>query len=554
MKRSLECYILISLLLIFSAVSYAIQGPTTTYCNLSVGKFYTYNLTPNASYSDRWGNKWTDGARLTDEELGQNWPLTEWMGWFSGDAYTLEIVLDLGKVNSVDLIRLNTCSRLGYGIEYPVEVRFYYRQSSSDQWQMYGGAKDPGANTQGYSPVWIEEQGDAVDARYIKFELDGPASAHMFVSEIEVYGDYLNSWKNVPDWGCIHGAYPSNTQYYMSIGTYENVTQKPMSMALWYANMGASNFKDYLGGLWRSQYGLSYNIDYQGARYLEVGWEPEGYITAEDVASGYYDSYFETFFLESIDYSNRGGNMDPVWLRPMSEMNGGWTFVGNAAAWGGDPLNFRRAWRRMFNAAEQVGADTEHIFLWSPNGYTYNGEDHMPDKYYPGDQYVDWVGLSLYVQGTVPYPNNLMTGTAGVGSFDFYSNYSYKPMMISEGAFRPKDGVDGEEWMRQWFALPENFPMIKCMVWFYIHDADYNVLISEPYQSLCREEISDLYFLRQSVAGRVDIDGDFEVNLNDFSRMVDHWMYLSSNLDGDINGDNALDVDDLMIFAEYWLN
>ncbi len=401
--RNMTLTLLITVL-ISASTSYALTGPATTHGNISVGKFYTWNMTPHTSYPDHWPNQWCSGAKLTDEDLGQTWPLDQWIDWLGYEAYTLEIVLDLGKVYNIDEIRIRLCSRLDYGIKLPDQIRIYTRQSTSESWQQCGTSLGPWTDSQSYNPVWIGHDNLTEQARFVKYELDGPVDSHMFISEIEVYGDIVNSWKEVPDWGTYQGAYPSSSYCYLQIRDYEAISQKQSSMALWYANMGASDFSSYLAPLWTSQYGLSLDLDYAGARYLQVGWEPEANITAQNVASGYYDSYFTTFFLESIFYSYRGGNDDPVWFRPLSEMNGGWTFPGNTAAWGGDPLNFRRAWRRMYNVAEQVGAADHHIFLWSPNGYTYNGTEHMPDKYYPGDQYVDWVGLSLYVQVQRPIP------------------------------------------------------------------------------------------------------------------------------------------------------
>lgn len=534
-------------------MTYAVDGPATTYGNLSVGKFYTYQLAPHASYPDRWPNQWCSGAKLTDENLGQGWPLDDWVDWLEQEDYTLEIVLDLGSVCEVDKLRVMLTSRLDWGIQFPSAVRFYYKTDLSDSWQQYGISQSCGGDTAGYSAKWVTVQDNFESMRYIKYELDGPVEAHMFVGEIEAWGNIENSWKAVPDWGCYQGAFPSNSTGSMFISTYEGVADKQMSMALWYANMGASDFKDYFGSLWRSQYGLSYNIDYQGARFLEVGWEPETNITAENIASGYYDSYFNTFFEESVDYSHRLGNTDPVWLRPMSEMNGGWTFPGNAAAWGGHPQEFRWAWRRMFNIAQQVGAADHHIFIWSPNGYTYSGEEHMPNHYYPGDQYVDWVGISVYEQGEIPYPEDTLNGTCGVGGFDFYGTYSYKPIIFSEGAFRGGDGIDGYKWIRQWFEIPRKYPMVKALVWFYIHDDDKNVIDEEPFRSYYRSFLSDSYFLTQSIAGTIDNNGDGNVDILDYSHIADNWSLGVSNLQGDIDGNNDVNIEDVLIFASEWL-
>ncbi len=126
-------------------------------------------------------------------------------------------------------------------------------------------------------------------------------------------------------------------------------------------------------------------------------------------------------------------------------------------------------------------------------------------------------------------------------------------MMISEGAFRPKDGVDGVEWINQWFDIQHNYPMIKAQVWFYIHDADYNCLLQEPYQSLYRNRIADDYFLRQTHTGILDYNGDHAADFADFAAFSENFQTTNPQSPGDVNGDNTVNLDDLSILAEFWL-
>ena len=92
----------------------------------------------------------------------------------------------------------------------------------------------------------------------------------------------------------------------------------------------------------------------------------------------------------------------------MNEMNGNWTGPQNSPLdnindhhdlrYGGDPSTYRWAWRRMYNIAEQAGATGDRqIFVWAPD--VHNRENGGPGDlrvYYPGPQYVDWIGFSLY--------------------------------------------------------------------------------------------------------------------------------------------------------------
>jgi hypothetical protein len=148
-----------------------------------------------------------------------------------------------------------------------------------------------------------------------------------------------------------------------------------------------------------------------------------------------------------------------ILLRFAPEMNGNWNY------WGQQPTNFIALWIRVYNAVKAKAPNTG--FIWAPSyalNYPYgrvqatsapdiaaldtnkdgvvNGQDDPFSPYYPGDQYVDWVGMSIYTYGsTFPWSDNV---SAPPGKFDaslnqgnFYQTYSVakgKPFMITETA------------------------------------------------------------------------------------------------------------------------
>ncbi|KAJ3066783.1 hypothetical protein HDU98_009935 [Podochytrium sp. JEL0797] len=154
-----------------------------------------------------------------------------------------------------------------------------------------------------------------------------------------------------------------------------------------------------------------------------------------------------------------------VFFRFAAEMNGSWFQYGQ------DPAGFIAAWRRCITYwRHALGANVDKVaFIWSPNsgnGYPYAGEefsinpnatdaatlanialldtnqngilDPLDDPYipyYPGDEYVDWVGLSIYhygieypwVDNAIPAPNELNgspTNGAQRGYYPFYTYFS----------------------------------------------------------------------------------------------------------------------------------
>jgi hypothetical protein len=99
----------------------------------------------------------------------------------------------------------------------------------------------------------------------------------------------------------------------------------------------------------------------------------------------------------------------PVAIRFDHEMNGNWfPWSGGLKANQGDPGQpnlYVQAWRHIWNVFDSVGANDDVIWVWAPvrvdnikahstvSGYKY--ETDLTDDY-PGDQYVDWVGMSAY--------------------------------------------------------------------------------------------------------------------------------------------------------------
>lgn len=139
-----------------------------------------------------------------------------------------------------------------------------------------------------------------------------------------------------------------------------------------------------------------------------MGISPFGY-TAAEVASGVYDTQYIRFF-EAVKETKA-----KFLFRTMHEMNGSWF------SWSGDPENFKKAWMHIYELSRKVGLDNSNIlFIFSVNSEDLpaatqgiiGGEMiyctpklHLEsgcislEDYYPGDQYVDIMGLSLYNWG-----------------------------------------------------------------------------------------------------------------------------------------------------------
>ena len=113
----------------------------------------------------------------------------------------------------------------------------------------------------------------------------------------------------------------------------------------------------------------------------------------------------------------------PVFLRFASEMNGSWV------TWSGNPKLYIEKFRLVSQVMKEEAPNV--AMVWSPAA---NPKRNIND-YYPGDEYVDWIGLSIY---SVKYFNgNVSTPADQVNPLDsldyVYQEYSdRKPIMISE--------------------------------------------------------------------------------------------------------------------------
>ncbi|HWI64810.1 MAG TPA: glycosyl hydrolase, partial [Symbiobacteriaceae bacterium] len=108
---------------------------------------------------------------------------------------------------------------------------------------------------------------------------------------------------------------------------------------------------------------------------LQVSWEPN------DGLAAVQDNKYVRDFARDLKAFGR-----PVFLRFASEMNGAWT------AWHGDPALYRQKFALVARIMREEAPNV--AMVWSPN-YVGDG-DYEP--YYPGDEYVDWVGINGYTE------------------------------------------------------------------------------------------------------------------------------------------------------------
>ena len=193
----------------------------------------------------------------------------------------------------------------------------------------------------------------------------------------------------------------------------------------------------------------------------------------------------------------------PIFLRFASEMNGPWT------KYSGAPALYREKFRLVSQVMKEEAPNV--AMVWTPFAEPQN----MIDQYYPGDDWVDWVGINIYSvyvhNGNPLHPAHQEDPVAFLRYI--YDRYSArKPIHISEFAATieckgtGKQTVDFaiEKMSRFYTALRRDFPRVKSVNWFCLDairaglaNNNYSIVDDERVLNTYIKLVSDKHFLSQ---------------------------------------------------------
>lgn len=211
-----------------------------------------------------------------------------------------------------------------------------------------------------------------------------------------------------------------------------------------------------------------------------------------DVTSGRYDAYIREWATTAARWGH------PMFVRLYHEMNGTW-YPWSEIRNGNQPGDFVRAWRHIHDIFESAGA-TNVNFVWAPNEVeSYNG---IPlAQVYPGDAYVEWVGMSGYNWGYDAARDSRWRSFARTFTKTYAAVRALapgKPLMISEMASSERGGSKAD-WLRDAFAveLPQRFPAVKAVVYWNKADEgmDWPIESSASARVAFAEAIASPYYL-----------------------------------------------------------
>ncbi|WIB27765.1 glycosyl hydrolase [Curtobacterium sp. MCSS17_015] len=186
--------------------------------------------------------------------------------------------------------------------------------------------------------------------------------------------------------------------------------------------------------------------------------------TNSDITGGAFDRYL-TEYAEALV-----ANGQPVVIRLDHEMNGSWYNWADGTAQRNAPGSFVAMWQHVHEVFDRAGANDYVIWNWSPTridalgNAKYQTLDYL-EAYYPGDDYVDWVGMSGYYRKAAEAPTFDTTFAATLEQIRQIA--PDKPILLSEiGATETGAAVtDGQKarWITSLFdalADPANADVI----------------------------------------------------------------------------------------------
>jgi hypothetical protein len=303
----------------------------------------------------------------------------------------------------------------------------------------------------------------------------------------------------IPETGCYHSAFTGNDSH----ATFETLAGKNIAIEMFFTGWPSNKVPDF-------PLAKCNQIDNNGA-IPHITWMPQvpgSPYPLNSIINGSYDSYINGYALQVKNWGK------PLFIRLGHEFNGDWYTYGGANNGGGTltgfgdstkadgPERFIAAYQRVHDLFEAQNVDNV-VWVWClNNGSSPNETWNVPEAYYPGDEYVDWIGFDGYNFGTTQtwsgWTSFLSIYNPMYQKFKTYN----KPIMIGEFA-SVEQGGNKASWITDaystWIKLV--YTQIKAVTWFHIAKTegtvytDWRINSSSTSLTAYQNAIADAYFL-----------------------------------------------------------
>ena len=134
---------------------------------------------------------------------------------------------------------------------------------------------------------------------------------------------------------------------------------------------------------------------------------------------------------------------------------------------GNDPTRYVAAYRHIHDIFVAAGA-TNARWVWAPNADSHPGGTSATSwnnwrSYYPGDAYVDWVGIDGYNWGTVE--GNVWQSPEAIFGPVYRDYAGRKPIMLAETS-SVESGGSKAAWVSSLSTWVKAHAAVQALVWF----------------------------------------------------------------------------------------
>lgn len=228
--------------------------------------------------------------------------------------------------------------------------------------------------------------------------------------------------------------------------------------------------------VWYQNIDMEFPLDvlenaYQDNRYVELTLQTMSFEEEKnqgisyEILKGSYDDFLHDYARQLKEFGH------PVLFRLNNEMNGDWCSYSSFYS-SRDAEIFKGVWRYIYNIFRENGVDNV-LWVWNPHDLSFPGFkwNHYLN-YYPGDEYVDIVGLTGYNTGTY-HQGELWRDFASIyyPLYDEYCALFTHPLMITEFACSSVGG-DKIEWLEDMFVQIADLDRLRVAIWFNGIDLD----------------------------------------------------------------------------------
>lgn len=169
------------------------------------------------------------------------------------------------------------------------------------------------------------------------------------------------------------------------------------------------------------------------------------------ITQGHFDPYIRNFARILKSYNQ------PIFLRFAHEFDNPqypWSKKG-----ANTPEEFKAAWKHVYHLLKKEGAN-QVILVWNP------WKPEQMTQYYPGDAYVDWVGITLLDYATLPEIQEYSFKELYQPFRDELRSFTRKPVMLAEFGSLQKNKKQAK-WFDQAIGdISTRYPEINALVFF----------------------------------------------------------------------------------------